>query len=119
MSVASAGVRDRLVRVEWRPVADDVEASGFPKDDWTTYRDVYMARTIAPATERFQSDQTSAVATARWECEYLADMDPDVTDVPKRFRLQYGGRAFDIVSASVIGRQRALALMTLAPSGVA
>ena len=114
----SAGTRDRLVRIEWRPVADAVEPSGFPRDAWTPYRDVYMSRSVVQYDERFRADQTAASSTAEWQCEYLADMDPSVVDVPKRFRLVEGGRTFDILSADVIGRQRALVLVTLAASAV-
>lgn len=43
-------------------------------------------------------------------------MDPDLVDVPKKRRLSYQGRIYDITSASVEGRKEAIRLTTLASS---
>lgn len=115
---ASSGARDRYVLVQVRPAADAVEASGFPADEWADFRSLYMSRAAMSVEERFTSDQTSAAGLMRWECEYLEAMDPDLVDVPKRYRLVYGGRPWDIIGASVIGRSRAIELVTLGASGV-
>jgi len=59
-----------------------------------------------------------ASTVQRWEVEYLEDMDPDVVDVQKRFRILYGGRVMDVIGATVHGRRRAIELVTLEASGV-
>jgi hypothetical protein len=41
-------------------------------------------------------------------------MDPDLLDVPKRRRLVYKGRTYDIVAAGQIGRNEGVELLTLA-----
>lgn len=115
---ASAGERDRFVLVQWKPIPDAVEASGFPRDEWTDYRTVYMSRSPVASDERFVSDQRLASDQWRWECEYLADLDPDLADVPKRFRLIYAGRIHDVMAASVLGRNRAIELVTVATSRI-
>lgn len=115
---ASAGERDRLVLVRWRPVADSVEASGLPRDDWSDYRSIYMSRSVQSSDERFVADQVAAADVTRWELEYLADMDPDVADVPKRFQLVYRGRTYDVIAATVVGRGKAIELTTLAPTAI-
>jgi len=115
----SSGRRDRYVLIQWRPAPDDVEASGLPKDDWSDYRSVYMSRGVMAFDERFVADQISATEQMVWQCEYLADLDPDVVDVPKRVRLIYGGRPFNVLGASVIGRGRAIEFITSAGTTLA
>lgn len=115
---AAAGARDRYVLIEWRPAADAVETSGLPKDEWTPYRFVFMRRETTALEERFASDQITAAFQTRWISEYLVDLDPDVVDVPKRVRLVYGGRVFDVVGAAVIGRGQAMELVTIAGSSL-
>lgn len=108
------GRRDRLVRIE--ALSDTVATSGFPTQAPTTLADVWMAREdLEPPfePERFDASQLSARTVSRWWLAYRSDMDPELVDVPKRRRLLYRGRVYDIVWARVLGAKRDIQLQTL------
>lgn len=107
------GERDRLVTIQQRG-ADTTDEAGEPVETWTTLVSAYMRRIDAGGRERFQAAQLSAPYDTRWEMGYRADMDPDLVDVPKRRRLLYKGRFYDIVQAALINRQDGIELSTLA-----
>jgi head-tail adaptor len=111
-SQVPAGRRDRYVRIE--QMTQTAGSSQFPVESWTTLTHEYMARRDLRADERFAAAQASAFAETQWHLEYRADMDPEVVDVPKTRRLVYGGRIFDIASASMIGWKQGIELVTLA-----
>jgi len=108
----ASGLRDKRVRIE----ALRAEASGgFPTETWTTLTpEEWMSKFDLRADERFASSQESAFAETQWHMPYRADMDPDLLDVPKKRRLVYQGRIYDIVAASLIGRERGVEVLTLA-----
>jgi head-tail adaptor len=107
----AAGLRDKRVTIEQL----SVEASGgFPTETWISLAVEWMSKAELGADERFASNQESAFAETAWGLAYRADMDPDLLDVPKKRRLVYQGRIFDIVAANPIGRERGIELLTLA-----
>ena len=112
---ASAGRRDLRVTIE--QLTPSTGSTGYPIETWTTLTTVWMGREDLLAGERFTANQETAFKDTRWEMEYLADMDPDVLDVPKVRRLNHEGRIYNIRSASMIGRRRAIELITLAKVG--
>jgi head-tail adaptor len=106
------GERDRLVLIE--QVTESAGASHFPVETWTALRQVYMRKRDQKGSERFAAGQLTAPQMTTWEMGYAADMDPETVDVPKRRRLAYQGRTYDIVDASQIGRHDGIELLTLA-----
>lgn len=109
-----SGERDKQVTIQF--LTESVGSSRFPVDDWTTVPSITMwaSKRDLGSRERFAASQLSTPADVRWEINYRADMDPDVIDVPKKRRLVYKGRTYDIVSASQIGRNEGVELLTLA-----
>lgn len=88
---------------------------GFPVDTWAPLASrIWMSREAQTGMERFAAAQLSASTTTRWQMPYRADMDPDLVDVQKKRRLLYQNRAYGIVSASPIGRNDGIELVTLA-----
>lgn len=110
-----AGVRDRLVTIE--QLTESVGASKFPVESWATLCTTYASRNDEGGSERFLAAQLSTPATTRWEIPYRSDMDPDTVEVSKRMRLVYHGGAYDIISASEIGRREGIELITLSKAG--
>ncbi len=111
----SVGQRDRFVTVQQTPA--ETPGAGFPVETWTTLASLWLQRVeqiTVRSDEQFRADQLSGSSYERWRCEYRADMDPDLVDVPKRRRLVYQGRTFDITSAVLIGRRQEIELVTLA-----
>ena len=107
-----SGARDQWVTIQARP-EDPTGDSGFPTEgEWTTLATVAMARDDIDAREIARGAEERAIGTVRWELPYRADMDPDLVDVPKLRRLVYLARSFDILSATPIGRHRAIELYT-------
>ncbi len=117
MAGLSAGRLDRDVVIQQR--TDAASGSGFPVDTWTTLDTVAMEKMAVRGAERFRAAQLSAPIETRWQLHYRADMDPDAVDVAKERRLLYQGRVYDITSATEIGRQDGIELMTLAATVVA
>lgn len=116
---AYAGEKDRVVKIEQRPVADDDDTSGAPIDGpWTTLSArEWMQKLDMQGSERFSAAQLSAPFDTIWKMGYRADMDPDLIDVAKLRRLLHGGRIYDITSGRVFGRKEAIELETLARHG--
>lgn len=112
-SPLEAGERDKIVTIQC--LTEAVGPSRFPKDDWTTLPSftMFASKRDLGSRERFAAAQLSTPADVRWEINYREDMDPDLIDVPKKRRLLYKGRAYDIVSASQIGRNEGIELLTL------
>lgn len=115
MHPMEAGERDRLVRLV--PLTEGVDTEHFPIEEEGTAISVWASKNDIGARERFTADQMSAPYTTRWELAYRSDIDPDVVDVPKAFRLVYQGRTYDIQAASMIGRKEGVELLTLARNG--
>lgn len=109
------GERDRRVTIQ--QAADTEDTTGFPQQTWTTLTTVFMRKVDASGRERFVAQQLSSPYDSQWEMSYRADMDPDLLDVSKFRRLVYKGRTFDIVNASLIGRNEGIELLTLARQG--
>lgn len=90
-------------------------SSGFPTESWTTlHAAAWMSREAVRGTEQFKADGMSAAAIQRWTMRYVADMDPDLVDVPKTRRLVYQNRVYDITAADVMDRREWILLTTLA-----
>lgn len=115
-SKLAAGQRDKAVTIQQRPSTDTAETSGYPNEDnWTTLvATAWMSRTDLQADERFGTNQLSAALDTQWHMAYRADMDPELIDVPKLRRLLFRGRAFDILSATLLGSSMGIELITLA-----
>lgn len=108
----AAGLRDRRVTIE--QLTTESTGGGFPTEDWSTLAEEWMSKRDLSADERFVAHQVSAFADTQWQMAYRADMDPDLIDVPKKRRLVYQGRTYDVVAGSNIGRERGIDLLTLA-----
>ncbi len=112
-----AGPRDREVTIQ--QLTDSDGTSGYPVESWTDLLPVeWMCKLAVTGSERFRAAQLSAAIDTRWQMNYREDMDPDAIDVPKKRRLLYQGRIFDITSAIEIGRQEGIELVTLAAAKV-
>lgn len=109
----TAGQRDRYVTIE-RKIAPDEADEGYPVEDWEELRKVFMFRRDLRADERVSMGQESAFAETTWQSEYMADMDPELVDLPATTRIVYAGRAYNIVAASRMERKSGLEFMTLA-----
>lgn len=112
-----AGERDRYVTVQ--QLTESVGSSRFPVETWSTLCTVWMHKLDLSARERFRLNQNSAASDVQFEMPYRADMDPELVDVPKKRRLLYLGRVFDITEASTIGRKEGIELTTLSRPDVA
>lgn len=113
----AAGRRDKSVTIQQKP-APDAAPAGFPVPNWSDLRTVFMARRELRADERFATRQQSAFVETQWVSEYMADMDPELIDVPATRRFSYAGRFYDIVSASLMDRKTGIEYLTLGASGV-
>lgn len=108
----AAGRRDKYVTIQQ---ALGEPSSGFPVDTWTTLgQPVWMSREDVEGDERFDADRLTARHHTVWVMPYQSTMDPDLIDVPKRRRLLYQGRVYDIVSARLMWAQGDIAMKTLA-----
>ncbi len=110
------GERDRIVTIQ--QLTDASGATGFPYEQWTPLADLYASRADDRGFERFRSAQVSATELTRWEIGYRADCDPELVDVPKRRRVVYQSRIFDILAATLIGSREGIELTTQAKVGV-
>lgn len=109
-----AGERDRQVTIQ--QLTESTGSDGFPVETWTTLCTMFASKMDVGGNERFQASQLTTPYTTRWEVNYREDMDPDRLDIPKKRRLVYLGRGHDIISASIIGRNEGVELLTLARS---
>lgn len=111
------GQLDRKVTVY--TITDSAGSSGFPVEtDNRRPFSVWMKRDQLKGIERMQAGELAARFDTTWLMPYRADMDPDLVDVPKTFRLQWQERYHDIVSAEHVGRKDAIQLLTIASSVV-
>lgn len=107
------GERDRAVTIQ--QLVESVPESRFPAERWTTLSGlVWMRKMDAKASERDTADQIAARFDTQWEMGYATNMDPELIDVPKKRRLLYQGRVYEIVGASQIGRREGIELLTIA-----
>jgi SPP1 family predicted phage head-tail adaptor len=113
----AAGDLDRLVTIQ--QLTDEIGSSGFPVETWTTLASAWMSKGDVSGRERLRAEQLSAPFDTRWQMHYRADMDPELVDVPKKRRLVYQGRSYDIVAAVQLNRREGVELLTLASSKVA
>lgn len=112
----AAGRRDTSVAIQ-HLTAEPTTGSGYPMETWVTRSpQVLMNRMDVRADEHFSAAQTSAFVETIWQMPYMRSMDPDLVDVPKTRRLVVSGRVYDIRTATAIGRQRGIELLTLAGS---
>lgn len=109
------GERDKQVTIQ--QLTESAGSSSFPVESWTSLCTMFMSKEDIGGRERFTASQLSTPYETRWEGNYRADMDPDLLDVPKLRRVVYKDRVHDIVSASIIGRNEGIELLTLAASG--
>lgn len=108
---AASGQRDRIVDVQY--LVESRGGSGAPIESWLPLTTVHAHKSDLSQRERFISDQQSAPADTRWSLPYSEDYDPELIDVAKKRRLVYRGRAYDIVSALMIGRRDGVEIVTL------
>lgn len=113
----AAGQRDKFVTIQQRSSNDAKGASGAPVETWTTLRQVWMARRDTRADERYSGAKNSAAIETFWDSPFFDDVDPETMDVPKLRRLVFGGRIYDILAASRIGRD-GIEFMTLASARI-
>lgn len=113
--MTASGRRNKLVTIEQ---LTESAPNGFPVETWSTLTTAWMARRDDLGSERFTASQEAASTETYWHMSYLDDMDPELVDVPKRRRLSYQGRFFDIISASIIENRQGIELLTQVASGV-
>lgn len=112
-----AGLRDRQVTVQ--QLTESVGSANFPVETWSTLRTEWAEKTDVRGRERLMNGQNAAAFDSRWCLGYSPEMDPELVDVPKKRRLVYQGRAYDIVAAVMVGRRDGIELMTIAAGKVA
>lgn len=110
----SVNVGELIHDVTIQQLEESTASSGFPKEGWTDLCQAWMSKRALYSTETFKAGQASAPAKLVWMLLYRTDVDPDAVDVPKRRRLLYRGRTYDITAAETIGSQDAIVLTTLA-----
>lgn len=116
MASLSAGALDREVTIQ--TLTESVGATRLPIESWVRLDEWWMARRDQRGYERFRAGQNAGAAETAWQGQYREDMDPERIDVVKKRRLLYAGRAYDIVAASVIGRNEGIEVITIAASEV-
>lgn len=100
-------------------MADSIGGSGYPVETWTTLDAlVWASRDDISGKERFAAAQISAPFDCRWQIYYRCDMDPELLDVTKTRRILYQGRTLRITSATLIGFQEGIELLTLGSTAV-
>jgi head-tail adaptor len=114
-----AGARDRLVTIQ--ALTDTIDDAGVPLETWADLSPAEWmwkqdALSRERAAERFDAAQWAAHTYTEWELGYRADMDPEVIDLPKRRRLRFRDRTYDIVQAAVLPHDdgHGIKLITLA-----
>lgn len=108
-------------QVTIQQLTEGVDNSGAPQESWSTLCVAWMGRTEAQAqrgSETWKGDQLSGSIVTKWLMRYLETMDPDLIDVPKKRRLAYRGKVYDIVHANTVDRQEGIILQTLAHTAV-
>jgi len=109
----AAGLRTRQVTIQ--QLIETKGSSGFPVENWTTLVTVMASKNDDVGQERYAANQLSSPFDTTWQIPYIAGIDPELLNVPKKRRLIYRNRVYDIVSASPIGElHRGIELRTLA-----
>lgn len=116
MGGVSVGTLDREVTIQ--QLTESKGTTGFPVESWTTLEVEQASRRDLTGDERFRSGQLSAKTHTLWTIHYREDMDPERVDVPKKRRLSYAGRSYDIIAAVQIGRNEKIELTTLVSTRV-
>lgn len=110
---AASGARDRQVTIQ--QLTASTGGSGYPVETWADLRMVWAhKRDLSVGAERFIANQEVASYNTVWTLPYVADMDPELVDVPKSRRLLVHGRVHDIVAAVEVGRREGIELRTVA-----
>jgi SPP1 family predicted phage head-tail adaptor len=119
MKTINAGALVHEVTIQ--SLTDAVDSSGAPIPDPepTNLLTAWMSRETERSGEKFIADQLSGSIVTRWRMRYHHAMDPDLVDVPKKRRLLYQGRAYDITAAETMDRKMGIILYTLASSRLA
>lgn len=108
-----AGRRNRHVIMQ--QLAESTSTTGYPVDTWTELCEPWMEKRDLSGRERFTGiQQLSSPFDTEWIMAYRADCDPDLVDVPKKRRIVYQGRSFDIVFAEHLGVCEDIKFTTLA-----
>jgi SPP1 family predicted phage head-tail adaptor len=118
----SAGKRDKLVTIQ-QYTSGVRDSSGLPTEPWTNLGQEWMSReevTKQSMEERLHAGGMAAAFETSWTLPYRQDMDPETVDVPKKRRLVYSGRTFDITRAVLSDRvaRNKIILETIASSFV-
>jgi SPP1 family predicted phage head-tail adaptor len=109
----AAGLRNRQVTIQ--QLMESKGPSGFPVEKWTSLVTVMASKDDQEGQERFNANQLSSPFDTTWQIPYIAGIDPELLNVPKKRRLVYQNRVYDIVSASPIGElHRGIKVRTLA-----
>ena len=111
----ASGARDRQVTIQQ---STDSPGGSFPKPVWSDLMTAWMSRRELRADERFAANQESAFSESLWTMPYHADMDPEAVDVPKKRRLRYLGRTYNIRGATLLDNRMGIELVTLAQASV-
>src|SRR5689334_13294985 len=93
-----AGLRTRQVTIQ--QLTESKGASGYPVESWTTLVTVMASKDDEAGQERFGASQITSPFDTTWQIPYIAGIDPELLNVPKKRRLVYQNRIYDIVSAS-------------------
>lgn len=116
---AASGRRDFYIDVQ--QVTDSVGTEGEPVESWATLVSIWASREDVDAPERFTEgmvmNQISARAWMKWVTHYVSALDPLFVDVPKRARILYQGRSYDIAASTLIGRNAGVQFLTLSKAG--
>ena len=110
--VAMAGARNRLVTIQ--QMTETAGPSGRPVETWSALCDAWMLRDDSSGEEAFRNETLSSKYDTAWTMPYQADMDPERVNVPKYRRLTLYGRIYDIVTATPVGLNHQIQLLTIA-----
>jgi len=77
-------------------------SGGFPTDVWVDSFDVMARKVDLRGDERFSAGQLSSPFDTMWQTWYREDLDPDLIDVQKEFRIVHRSRIYDIVRVAPI-----------------
>lgn len=114
--VPASRMRDRTITIQ--QLTDSTGGSGVPIETWSDLVTMPASRLDISAQERFRSGHESSSVDTTWEINYLAAMDPELVDVPKKRRIVASGRAYDIVAARQTERRKLIEIVTLAGTAV-
>lgn len=113
---------ERNCKVTIQQLTEGRGTSGAPIETWTDLASVWMSRKAidpirADSGEKWLSNQVVAQPQSIWEMGYRADMDPLDVNIPKKRRLVYRGRPYNIVAGDVIGNREGIELIAISLGG--